>query len=60
MIILKALALLAAGLMSILAFGLMMRQMQVAKVRVREQRPQPRSHVRLRQDPRTGIYYPEN
>jgi hypothetical protein len=59
MVILKALAVLAAGLMSVLAIGLAMRQMQAAKARVRSRRPTPRGHVRLRQDPRTGIYYPE-
>ncbi len=61
MVILKVLFILVAGLLSLLAVRHLMREMQAVKVRTRDPRrtPAARSHVRLRQDPRTGIYYPE-
>ena len=61
MVVLKALTVLIAGILSILTVSFMMREMQAVKVRANAQRrPHPQSRVRLRQDPRTGIYYPEN
>jgi hypothetical protein len=59
MVVLKALTVLIAGILSILTVRHVMREMQAVKVRAR-QPERPRSHIRLRQDPRTGIYYPEN
>lgn len=62
MVILKVVFILVAGLLSLLAVRHVMREMQAVKVRARDPRQtprHPRSHVRLRQDPRTGIYYPE-
>ena len=59
MVALKALSVLVAGLLSLIAVGFMVREMQAVKVKARtRQNTQPRTR-RLRQDPRTGIYYPE-
>ena len=49
-----------AGLLSLLALRHVMREMQAVKVKAKMQ-PQARQQMRrLRQDPRTGIYYPED
>jgi hypothetical protein len=59
MVALKALSVVVAGILSLLALGFMVREMQAVKVKARtRQAPQMRTR-RLRQDPRTGIYYPE-
>ena len=58
MVVLKALSLLVAALLSLLAASLMVRQMQAVKVKARTAQPGPRQMRRLRQDPRTGVYYP--
>ena len=61
MVALKLLTMLVAGVLGLLAIRHMMRELDAAKVRVKADRPQqPRSPTRLRQDPRTGVYYPEN
>ena len=60
MVILKVVTVLIAGFLSLLALHHMMRQMEAARVRVRTRPQPPRSPTRLRQDPRTGVYYPEN
>lgn len=60
MVALKALSVIVAGILSLLAVGFMVREMQAVKVKARaRQTPQPRRTQRLRQDPRTGVYYPE-
>lgn len=61
MVFLKALTVLIAGILSILAVRHMMREVEAVKVRAEARRrpPGPPSRIRLRQDPRTGIYYPE-
>ena len=59
MVALKALSVVIAGFLSLLALGFMVREMQAVKVKSRtRQAPQMRTR-RLRQDPRTGVYYPE-
>jgi hypothetical protein len=61
MVVLKALMFLIAGLLSLLAMRHVMREMEAVKVRARsgpDHRPQQAR--KLRQDPRTGIYYPES
>jgi hypothetical protein len=59
MVALKALSVIVAGILSLLAVGFMVREMQAVKVKART-RPTPQMRPRrLRQDPRTGIYYPE-
>lgn len=58
MTVLKLLAVAITGILSLLAARHLMRQMQEAKVRVRPRQPN-RPMTRLRQDPRTGVYYPE-
>jgi hypothetical protein len=63
-LLLKALSLIATAILAVLAF----RHLQAAfgelsamRARVRPERQrQRRDAVRLRQDPRTGVYYPEN
>ena len=60
MVILKAITVLVVGLLSFLAIRQVMRQMQAVKVRATSYTPRPQNRVRLRQDPRTGSYYPEN
>lgn len=57
MIVLKALAVLVLGLMSFVAAFLMLRQMQAVKVKARSRQTNPQIR-RLKQDPRTGVYYP--
>lgn len=61
MVVLKLLSVVAAALLSFIAVHLMLRQMEAKAVRVKastRQNRQPQVR-RLRQDPRTGIYYPE-
>jgi hypothetical protein len=58
MVVMKALSVLVAGLLSFLAVGFMLREMQAVKVKARARQPQPRQMRRLAQDPRTGVYYP--
>ncbi len=58
MVILKLVVMLVTGLLSLLALRLVMREMQAVKANARPRRAQQMR--RLRQDPRTGIYYPEN
>lgn len=59
MIVLKAFAMLIATLLTLLAAVFVMRQAQVAKVKVKSRDPRASHQVRrLRQDPRTGVYYP--
>lgn len=59
MVALKALSVVIAGVLSLLALGFMVREMQAVKVKARtRQAPHMRTR-RLRQDPRTGVYYPE-
>lgn len=61
MIVLKVLFLVAAAVLSLVAIRFMMRETQAVKVKARApHRPQHARHLRrLRQDPRTGVYYPE-
>ena len=60
MVVLKLLTLLAAALLSYFAIRmLMVRDMQPVRVKASRQNRQPQQMRRLRQDPRTGIYYPE-
>jgi hypothetical protein len=59
MVALKALSLIVAGFLSLLAVGFMVREMQAVKVKARTRQNRQPQMRRLRQDPRTGIYYPE-
>ena len=60
MVVLKLLSLLAAAIVSFLVIKLMMgREMQPVRVRANRRPQHPQQMRRLRQDPRTGIYYPE-
>ena len=60
MVFLKIVVMLVAGLLSLLAIRHLMREMQAVKVRANTHPLRPQQTRRLRQDPRTGIYYPEN
>ena len=60
MVVLKLLSLLAAALVSFFVIKMMMgRDLQPVRVKANRQNRQPQQMRRLRQDPRTGIYYPE-
>ena len=59
MVVLKALSLLVAAFLSLMAVSMMMREMQAVRVKANA-RPNRQPQVRrLRQDPRSGVYYPE-
>jgi hypothetical protein len=61
MTLLKVMTAAIAAMVTILAASRLMSEMQAAKVRVRtDDRARRRAVTRLRQDPRTGIYYPES
>jgi hypothetical protein len=60
MVVLKVLALAAAAALSLMAMRFMLREVQAVKVKANDRRPQDGRRLRrLRQDPRTGVYYPE-
>jgi uncharacterized membrane protein len=54
----KAVSILLAGVLAIAAVRQLLAARQQAKARVRPQ-SNPNRVTRLRQDPRTGIYFPE-
>jgi hypothetical protein len=57
---LKALTIAVAGMPTAAAIKQVMDSLNAAKARVQARRPiDPRAVTRLRQDPKTGIYYPE-
>lgn len=60
MFVLKLLTVLPTVILTLPSIRHMMRQMEAAKVRVHTRQQAPSATTRLRQDPRTGIYYPEN
>ena len=61
MLLVKTIAVAAAALLSVAVLARLMAQVNAARAvaRVRP-RPAPRAMTKLRQDPRTGIYYPED
>lgn len=59
MVALKALSVVVAGLLSLIVVGVMIRERQAVKVKARTRQTREPLMPRLRQDPRTGIYYPE-
>ena len=60
MVVLKLLSLLVAALLSFFVIKMMMtRDLQPVRVKANRPNRQPNQVRRLRQDPRTGIYYPE-
>lgn len=60
MVVVKFVLMIVAGLVSLLAVRHVMREMQAVKVRANRRPSHQHGIRRLRQDPRTGIYYPEN
>ena len=59
MVVLKLLSYVVAALLSYFAIKMMMRETQAVRVKATTRRTGPQQPRRLRQDPRTGIYYPE-
>lgn len=59
MIFVKTVSILLAGLLAIATIRQLLGAKQPAKARVRPD-SRPNRVTRLRQDPRTGVYYPEN
>ncbi|MBI2717715.1 MAG: hypothetical protein HY245_13170 [Rhizobiales bacterium] len=60
MFIVKAITVLAAAFLSMLAIRHVAAVLEASRARVRAQpRRPPKDATRLRQDPRTGIYHPE-
>lgn len=57
---LKVLIVVAAGILTALAFRQIMSHLQLSKARVRTTTQQQPGPKRLRQDAKTGIYYPED
>lgn len=58
MFLLKFVTIIAVGLVTLLALKLVIGRLHAARVRVKPAQP-ARTVTRLAQDPRTGIYYPE-
>jgi hypothetical protein len=60
MLTLKAITVAVAGVLTLLAVRHVIRGLEAAKVRVRTKTDPGNARVtRLRQDPRSGVYYPE-
>lgn len=60
MVVLKLLSLLAAAVLSFFVIKMLtVRDMQPVRVKTNRQQRHPQQVRSLRQDPRTGIYYPE-
>jgi hypothetical protein len=59
MVFLKAVTVAVAGVVTLLAARRILRNLEAARVRVKKDEPQQRM-TRLRQDPKTGVYFPEN
>ena len=58
---LKLLTMVVAGVLTVAALRRVFQQLQMQKARVMGRNPDPpRSVGRLRQDPKTGIYHPED
>lgn len=56
----RTIAIAAAGLLATYAVRKVMAGVEASRVKARAQAPQDaRAVTKLRQDPRTGIYYPE-
>lgn len=61
MLTLKAITVVVAGVLTLLAVRQILNQLEAAKARVRANTSnRQRPVTRLRQDPRTGVYYPES
>jgi hypothetical protein len=58
MLIAKTIAILLAGVFTVVVFRRVMATFEAAKARVNPV-PDPPPLTKLRQDPRTGIYHPE-
>jgi hypothetical protein len=56
---LRLLIVLAAGILTAMALRQIMSGLQATKVRVKTASQETRKIKRLRQDPKTGVYFPE-
>ena len=59
MVVLKGFVVAAVAILLLFAMLLLRREMQSVKARVNDGRRRQPALRRLRQDPRTGVYYPE-
>ncbi|MFN0191608.1 MAG: hypothetical protein ACKVP5_06475 [Aestuariivirga sp.] len=58
MLVLKVLTVAVAGLLSVLAVRQVMQAFEAQKAKAQVKTP-PQTVTKLRQDPRTGVYFPE-
>ena len=58
MIFAKVVTVIIAGVLTVLTARRLLNEMNAAKARVKPR--QPNTITKLRQDPSTGIYYPDN
>jgi hypothetical protein len=59
MLVLKMLTVAVAGVLSVLAVRQVMQVMEAQKAKAQVKRPPPQTVTKLRQDPKTGVYFPE-
>jgi hypothetical protein len=58
---LKLLTIVIAGVLTVATLKRVFQEIEAKRARVMSRNPDPsRSVTRLRQDPRTGVYYPES
>jgi hypothetical protein len=58
MLFVKVVTVIVAGVLTVLTARRLMNEMNAARARVKPR--QPNTVTKLRQDPSTGIYYPDN
>jgi hypothetical protein len=58
MLFVKVVTVIVAGVLTVLTARRLMSEMNAARARVKPR--QPNTVTKLRQDPSTGIYYPDN
>jgi hypothetical protein len=56
---LKLVTVVVACVLTVLTIRKIMQQISASTAKVKVARPQQRAVTRLREDPRTGVYYPE-
>jgi hypothetical protein len=57
---LKLLTIVVAGVLTVVTLKRVFQELQAHRARVMPRNPEPKRAVtRLRQDPKTGVYYPE-
>jgi len=56
---LKFLTIAVAGVLTAVTLKRVIEEWNKARIGVKAKEPEPRAVTRLKQDPRTGVYYPE-